>query len=691
MKKTNIILLLGSFIFIGLSLSFNHVSDAIKVNAEPETATFIGFAGGWNPATHSGDNERYILSFKEELGENNATNYCSEIGDHFQINGESLKSISTSLRIGHNNQGAKNLFLDVPTNKIAATEEYPTPIFHIDGGTPFQDYLLPELTFIVNTTTYTMTLVEPPHQVEFSTIRWNGYVYGPDTNQYAGGQGNKGIKAGAMIQFNENLSKDANYVNGSLQLINLVNNPLGNGIDEHIRSNGVPFKDIEGAEIYYYMSNLMFLYTPDMNTPLPNKNYAELTFDANEKMFDVLMPDLTLYYEGIDDIWKITKPADANEKVLPFNGINSDTWNNMVEGDNRLTIIDFGENGVDFFSNDEQPNNTNRSSKNYSIGYKMQLNGKPFCEYPGTVVSYAHGKNHLFFSVPQNYLKPSNGYKVTTLHLDETTNFIDVALDEVTLYLFNGKWTLDYIDTISDDYYLTTNNYNDSFEAGDIEVGGERTKLLGHVPNFTSETDFAFEFKNDFDDGSFTIYAFSKDEYNGLRLTFDLKNNSISLLDNSKGIILDSLSYNFESYEWYRIYFKVIFNPNNTIDYLLAIDDIVYLTKNNIAIASMDYYGNNIVIYSGVGITSFNDPRPGSDIKKPVLTYTGDESYHYDVDSLKPDLKALCNAVDDVDGDVNDLIEIMWPDGSYTDTKLNKGVWDVGTSSCARTCGSAYG
>ena len=823
MKKINVSLLLSSFILFGLlfSTNQNQKENISIVKADPATATFIGFAGGWNPAAHAGENERYILSFSEELGKNNETNYCEEIGDHFQINGESLKSISTSLRIGHNNQGAKNLFIDIPTAKIVATDEYPAPVFHIDGGTPFQDYLLPELTFIIDTTTYTMmkssnltfssfnnnidytnphpdgvegahgeaptngamvriafsdennntnvlgidisanyedhtaewgenvlmngaklstidgakvgasygrlyvfvptaaieldnhnvykyplleisesyfgvclvpelafqftgnigeinawTKYAPPHQVAFNAIRWNGYVFGPDNNQYAGGQGHSGVKAGAMVEFNENLSFNSNYATGSIQLENLVNNPLGEGIDEHIRSNGVSFKEIEGAEIYYYQTNLLFLYTPNMNTPLEGKNYAEITFDENASMFDVLMPNLTLYYAGIDDVWGIDKPADANDKLIAFNKINSDYYNNHIQDNNSETILDFGENGVDYFSNDEQPDLTNRATKNYSIGYKLKLNGKPICEYPGSVVSYAHGKNHLYVSIPLEFLKPSGIYKIPTLHLDEATNFVDVSLKEVTLNLFNGKW-VSSAETIPDEKYLSTNNYFDAFDAEDFDVGNNKVKIVGQVPNYENETDFAFEFKNDSENGSLAIYAFSNDEYSGLRLTIDLKNDIFSILDCSQGNVIDSISCHFESNEWYRVYFKVVFSNNNSFDYSLAIDDIVYLSGEEIEISSKDFFGEIVAIYSGIGVSSFSNPRPGNDIKKPVLSYNGEEICYFNIGDNMPDLKANCAAIDDVDGDVSDLIEIIWPEGSLTGDVLNKGNWDV--------------
>ena len=140
MKKISVPIILSSLMLFGLFLSTNHHEDAQMAKADPETPTvsFDNFAGGWNPQTYGGTVARYVLNFSDNLGEKNATNYVDEIGDHFQINGESLKTIASrdsTVFVGNNNQGTeKSLFIRFDTSNVVTTEEYPIPIFHIDGG-----------------------------------------------------------------------------------------------------------------------------------------------------------------------------------------------------------------------------------------------------------------------------------------------------------------------------------------------------------------------------------------------------------------------------------------------------------------------------------------------------------------------------------------------------------------------------
>lgn len=536
MKKINLSVILGLPLLLGLFLSINPQKKTDEVKAEDflPVATFAGFAGGWNPATHSGNNERYILNFNEDLGENNAVNYCEEIGEHFQINGESLKDISTSLRIGHNNQGANRLFIDVPTAKIVATEEYPTPIFHIDEGTPFQNYLLPELTFFVNPTSYTM--------MQSATLSYSGFNNNIDyTNPHP--EGVEGVVGGAPT-------------NGAMVRILFNENILGD-------NNSATYED------------------------------------------------------------------------------HTSTWGNNVS-----------------------------------------MNGVRLSTIDGALVGASFGRLYIF--IPRDAIELINYdyYLLPTLHV--RNNYFGVCEVPEMVFEFTGSigvinsWTKyeeEERDIIPNDKYLSTNNYSNIFD--DAEVGGDIDQLIGQVNEYIDETNFVFEFKNEAKEGSLAIYAFSSDNFKGIRLTIDLKNNTISLLDTSQGLILDTFSHPLRNNEWYRIYFGIKFNDGNSFDYSLAVDDVIYSSKNDIQIASMDNFGRTIAIYSGTGITYFNNPRPGNDIKKPFVTYLGEETYHFNVGEIKPDLLALCSAFDDVDDDVSGLIEINWPEGSLNSDNLNKGNWNV--------------
>ena len=310
------------------------------------------------------------------------------------------------------------------------------------------------------------------------------------------------------------------------------------------------------------------------------------------------------------------------------------------------------------------------------------MNGVRLSTIEGALVGASYGRLYIFVPTSAMELTNYDYYLSPTLHVRNA--YFGICEVPEMIFTFTGiigvteSWTKyepAQTDIVPAERYLETNNYLDLFT--EDTIGEEKEKLVGQVPEYTDETNFAFEFKNDSKEGSLALYTFSGDDYSGIRVTIDLKNNTISLLDTSKGSVLDVFAHPLRNNEWYRIYFGIKFNNDNTIDYSMAIDDVIYLSGDDVSIASTDCFGRKIAIYSGIGVTTFNNPRPGSDIKKPFVTYSGEETYRYNVGSIKPDLKALCTSFDDVDGDVSELIEVIWPDGSLSDDNLNKGDWII--------------
>ena len=384
MKKIAIPILLGSFILGGLSLSLAHKMETKMVKADPATATFSGFAGGWNPATHFGDNERYILSFAEELGENNATNYCSEIGDHFQINGESLKSISTSLRIGHNNQGAKNLFLDIPTNKIVATEEYPTPIFHIDGGTPFQNYLLPELTFAIDTSTYSMSKVV---ELTFSTFNNNiNYAPVPDgVTVTDGGVPTNGGMVRIVFTSSELDGNTASFIQHTSDW------------GKNVFINGTPLSEVDGAIVGSYAARLyVFVPTAYLTFTNPASNTVRSTLYVKNALFgNCILPDMAFYWSGTVGAangWtQQTDPlGTATQKTTSPGHIR---WNNTDNGNysgHKGMLLEYNENLAlrgDYYNGGlDKVNLVNYGS--FNVATNIKLNGVALKDISGSEVFY---------------------------------------------------------------------------------------------------------------------------------------------------------------------------------------------------------------------------------------------------------------------------------------------------------------
>ena len=79
----------------------------------------------------------------------------------------------------------------------------------------------------------------------------------------------------------------------------------------------------------------------------------------------------------------------------------------------------------------------------------------------------------------------------------------------------------------------------------------------------------------------------------------------------------------------------------------------------------------------GNGEASFKNATLGGDNKKPVLTYTGKSVYGVLSGSEVIDFSNKCSAYDAKDGNVSSLITYNWPEGSITNNKINKGLWDI--------------
>ena len=429
MKKLTLPIILSSCLLFGMFLSINLQAKEKEVEvakADPATATFTGFAGAWNPATHSGTNERYILTFSEELGENNATNYCEEIGNHFQINGESLKSISTSLRIGHNNQGAKNLFIDIPTAKIVATDEYPVPVFHIDGGTPFQNYLLPELTFSISTSTYTMTRVT--YTLAYSSFN-NNIDYTsphPDGVTYSGSTPSNG--AMVRIAFNQNV--------------------LGNdetGVVDHtsewgnnVMINGTRLSAVDGA-IVGASAHRLYIFVPTAYLTFVNPASATVnsTLYVKSGYFgSCILPDLAFFWSGSAWTGQTDALATATQKTSDPGHIR---WNNTDQGNysgHKGMLLEYNESlalrGAYYNGGLDKVNLVDYYS--FDVRTNIKLNGVALKDIDGAEVFYKMNGMLWIYA-------PGMGAKANVLEI-KNVRVMDVYLPD-QCYLFNTSWATD--------------------------------------------------------------------------------------------------------------------------------------------------------------------------------------------------------------------------------------------------------
>ncbi len=155
-----------------------------------------------------------------------------------------------------------------------------------------------------------------------------------------------------------------------------------------------------------------------------------------------LLPISALLGLGVFTSVKLNK---GNEKQLSATGTPNVTfgcvlgeygWDNnqTINPGNSATILDFSDN----FGTAANP--TNQATSSYEIGTALTINGVCIKDIPKAEVSYAHGANHFFFMVPVSALTPTTSYPVTTMHINEGTQFMDKFLPEVTLYLINDHW-----------------------------------------------------------------------------------------------------------------------------------------------------------------------------------------------------------------------------------------------------------
>lgn len=490
---------------------------------------------------------------------------------------------------------------------------------------------------------------------------------------YAGGKSYYGdnTKYGILMSFDKSLSNVTAEIEGSLRYVNIAKEAVG----YHFQSNGVPFAEIEGAEIMYYQEKHLWVYTPDMTKPLDGKNYAQISVDANTRFMDSSLPAINYYHAdgGTDSVsgWQKVKPADKFAKELDYTGI-AGGWNNYKDTKTGSLILFFGTYGVDYLGS--QPNNINQADKEFPIGYKLTYCGVPIYKYEGVVISYEHGYCCLYIAMPYQYLTAFNGYKVPTLHLDEDTNFVETALGEVTLYFYNDQWHNEVPDSIDDASLSSASQFDEVFGEESKSLSSNVSKITGSKVGLQ---DFAFDFNFNKEQSSFSMNVFSCDGSHGIKVTFTLANNNVTVSDaTTGGKNIGSISFAFEAQTNYRCYIKYSLNAGMAT-VILAIDDIVFLEADPFPIGNYTELGNQVAMYAGNGETVVRKMAIGEDIKSPFIIYYGKASYEFEKGHDVPDFRINFYAKDGVDGDVRENMIISWPDGAVTNNKLNAGIWTV--------------
>ena len=420
--------------------------------------------------------------------------------------------------------------------------------------------------------------------------------------------------------------------------------------------------------------------------------YHTLTVEAGTTFGDWLLPEISLV--SYDKVWIDAK--DFNPTPLAYNGI-AYGWNAISNGSNIDTILQFGEYGVDFLGSyngnvsHADPNNLAKLASE-QISTKFTLNGVPANQIDGLTISYAHGYNYLYISIPNYELSANDEYKCVTLHIEQNTVFKKSVLNEVTLYFLNGQWQTEKPDTVATDAEGTYLTANDIFNGTDGEYKlsdvDESVEIISTQQAGVSSI-YNFLYKSDSIDFHYSVFTNVSDDFGGVRVMVfrdegELLQGFNVFVD---GALVGAQKFSFVEDEWYAIRIATVME-NGTISVSVAVDGIVVVK------AETEYsgeIGNQIKLQKSYGSVTFADFKNG-DIKKPTINWQGKNVYRYNVGEEKPEdstFLMVISATDNYDkaslGDADFVV--TWQDGAVVDGKLQAGEWTL-TLSISDTAGN---
>ena len=416
----------------------------------------------------------------------------------------------------------------------------------------------------------------------------------------------------------------------------------------------------------------------------PENGYEYHTINIPEgtAFHDWLLPEIELI--SFDKVW--LNSADFDPTPLEYVGIPYG-WNAISNATGIDTILQFGEYGVDFLGADNgtashaDPTNVAKLASE-QISTKLTINGVPVKDIDGVTVSYAHGYNFLYISIPSYELTPNDEYKCVTLHLEQNTVFKKSVLSEVTLYLLDGQWQEEKPDTVGTDAEGTYFTADQIFNGTDGEYKFTDTEESVKVISTTKageSTIYNFLYKSDSIDFDYSLYTNVGESFGGVRVMVfrDAGETTQGFNVYVNGQMVGAKKVAFLSDEWYAIRLATSVE-NGKISVSVAVDGIVVIA------AEVDYdgaIGDEIKFQKSYGSLSFANFKSG-DIKKPTINWQGKNVYRFNVGEEKPSdtlfLRVL-SALDNYDKasltDSDFVIE--WQDGAVVGGMLAAGEWTV--------------
>lgn len=488
------------------------------------------------------------------------------------------------------------------------------------------------------------------HEVELKKIEFNntGYKYFSP-------------KKGLLLEFdakNENgdwLNKDISSTptekDGGLMRINLVHhNAIQNtflgahaSVDSRILLDGIPFKDIPGAEITYHSQRYVWLYAPNMI------DYTKLEIMEDTLFLDAYLPKVELYSNG--DEWVDYDPTAARADIAEVSYIGIE-WNNYdfghMGGKNGV-LLEFSDN-LSKYAKEIAGGARSVNKVNTAIGAHVCLNGTPLKNINGAQISY-YSEKLLWIYIPSEELIFSGG-NAPCLTIDKGAEFLNAKLPAVTIY-FDGSYWQDNMPNFTE---YEANAFMD-IKYNNVTVSGNE----GYA---------------------YTIFTFA-DEFAFDELSIP---NLAQIGDAGQKIRVNGKTLKELYQEDNKTYCSLVEGyGKNTLQVLLRKSDLfptVAGTTTTLTIEDgtkfMDKTLEGLTFYLVDGkwsVINEDSMHDVEDKQAPYIYYYGEAQYQVFVGEEIINFSSMAFAFDEYEGGVECKIE--FPDGAITDNKWNRGEWQV--------------
>ena len=242
---------------------------------------------------------------------------------------------------------------------------------------------------------------------------------------------------------------DAGGVLALMPTENLVDKVSG------IKYNGVEIKEIDGALVAEWL-NRLFIYIPYRSGLVTIESGATVGTKYTDNDYYYILNE----YAGGASWVQATKPQLIDgewvdlygKQEVKFSCVNV-SWNNVrnyASGDERLVqvILDFDytdENKPEIKEGEIAPIlwlGKAASSRPSAVAKWITVNGVKLSEIAGAYVDYSQGYNHMYITMPESALLPTDLYSATELEIKKNAVFEDSILPELTLTLIGGAWVV---------------------------------------------------------------------------------------------------------------------------------------------------------------------------------------------------------------------------------------------------------